>query len=138
VDVAFSNQLMEHLHPDDAVAQLQGIARALRPGGVYLCLTPNRASGPHDISKSFDDVATGFHLKEYTFTELRGILRAAGFGSVRPYVATSRAHLYYPVLLVRACELFLSALPARLRRRLAPTFPFRVLLGLRVVARKPR
>ena len=138
VDVAFSNQLMEHLHPDDAVAQLRGIARALRPGGIYICLTPNRVSGPHDISKSFDDVATGFHLKEYTFRELRGILRAAGFGSVRPYIATGRVHVFYPVLFVRAGETFLSLLPARLRRRLGPSFPFRLVLGLRVVARKPR
>src|SRR5690349_5770324 len=37
VDVAFSNQLMEHLHPDDALEQLAGIWRALRPGGVYIC-----------------------------------------------------------------------------------------------------
>jgi SAM-dependent methyltransferase len=32
VDVAFSNQLMEHLHPDDAREQLQNILRALAPG----------------------------------------------------------------------------------------------------------
>src|SRR5688572_8037184 len=34
VDVAFSDQLMEHLHPDDAIAQLRNIHRALKPGGV--------------------------------------------------------------------------------------------------------
>jgi SAM-dependent methyltransferase len=62
VDVAYSNQLMEHLHPDDAREQLEGIWRALRPGGVYICITPNRVSGPHDISSHFDSIATGFHL----------------------------------------------------------------------------
>ena len=50
VDVAYSNQLMEHLHPDDAVEQLANVYDALKPGGVYLCITPNRVSGPHDIS----------------------------------------------------------------------------------------
>ena len=34
VDVAFSDQLMEHLHPDDALEQLANIRRALRPGGT--------------------------------------------------------------------------------------------------------
>lgn len=138
VDVAYSNQLMEHLHPDDAVAQLDGIARALRSGGLYLCVTPNRVSGPHDISKYFDVVATGFHLKEYTFVELRALLRAAGFAAVTPYVGAGGVHLLYPGFLVRACEVFLGALPAPLRRRFAPSLPSRLVLGLRVVARKPR
>jgi SAM-dependent methyltransferase len=138
VDVAYSNQLMEHLHPDDAVAQLDAIARSLRPGGVYLLITPNRVSGPHDISAYFDDVATGFHLKEYTFGELRALLRAAGFAAVTPYLASGRAHLYYPGFLVRAWEGLLGALPARLRRRLAPFLPSRLVLGLSVVARKSR
>lgn len=78
VDVVFSNQLMEHLHPDDAPEQLHNIYRALAPGGVYICLTPNGFTGPHDVSKYFDDVATGFHLKEYTTTELHDLFRAVG------------------------------------------------------------
>ena len=66
VDVAYSNQLMEHLHPDDALEQLRSIYQVLAPGGVYVCITPNRLNGPHDISGYFADVATGLHLKEYT------------------------------------------------------------------------
>ena len=61
---------MEHLHPDDALEQLQNIYSALVPGGIYLCITPNRLSGPQDVSRDFDMVATGFHLKEYTISEL--------------------------------------------------------------------
>ena len=129
---------MEHLHPDDAVAQLDGIARALRPGGVYLCVTPNRISGPHDISYYFDDVATGFHLKEYTFAELRALMRAAGFARVTPYLGAGRLHLFYPGFLVRAWEGVMGVLPASLRRRLAPSLPSRLLLGLSLVARKAR
>ena len=52
VNVAYSNQLMEHLHPDDAAEQLRNIAEALIPGGVYICETPNRLSGPHDVSNA--------------------------------------------------------------------------------------
>ena len=42
IDFAYSNQLMEHLHPDDAESQLENVFTALRPGGAYLCITPNR------------------------------------------------------------------------------------------------
>ena len=34
IDFAYSNQLMEHLHPDDAESQLENVFTALRPGGV--------------------------------------------------------------------------------------------------------
>ena len=47
VNVAFSFQVMEHIHPDDAVEQLRSIYRILAPSGVYICVTPNRLSGPH-------------------------------------------------------------------------------------------
>ena len=77
VDVAYSNQLMEHLHPDDALEQLNGILSALRPGGKYICFTPNRLLGPSDISQYFEDeVASGFHLREYSNRELRDLFKA--------------------------------------------------------------
>jgi SAM-dependent methyltransferase len=82
-DVVYSNQLMEHLHPDDAAEQLRNIATALRPGGRYICITPNRLTGPHDISAGFDDEARGFHLAEYTYGELIPAFKAAGFRRVR-------------------------------------------------------
>ncbi|HSI79465.1 MAG TPA: methyltransferase domain-containing protein, partial [Solirubrobacterales bacterium] len=82
-DVVYSNQLMEHLHPDDAMEQLRNIAASLRPGGRYICITPNRLTGPHDISAAFDEEARGFHLREYTYRELAGALREAGFRRVR-------------------------------------------------------
>ena len=79
IDLAFSDQLMEHLHPDDALQQLANIHRALRPGGRYVCLTPSRHTGPHDVSRSFDRVATGFHLEEYDYRRLIQLLRQVGF-----------------------------------------------------------
>lgn len=91
VDVAYSNQLMEHLHPDDARVQLINLNRALRRGGVYVCVTPNRLTGPHDVSRDFDPVATGFHLREYTNAELIELFEACGFGPIRIY-STFRGH----------------------------------------------
>jgi SAM-dependent methyltransferase len=85
IDVAYSNQLMEHLHPDDARTQLVNLSRALKVGGLYVCVTPNRLTGPHDISLGFDAVATGFHLREYTNAELVDLFRECGFGPVKIY-----------------------------------------------------
>jgi SAM-dependent methyltransferase len=83
IDLAYSDQLMEHLHPEDAAAQLADIHAALRPGGVYVFVTPNRLTGPHDISKYFEAEARGLHLKEYTLAELLALCERVGFSSVR-------------------------------------------------------
>jgi SAM-dependent methyltransferase len=137
VDVAYSHQLMEHLHPDDAREQLENIHAALAPGGVYVCVTPNRLSGPHDVSKYFDDVASGFHLREYTIAELTELFRSVGFTGVRALVGGRGSYVAAPILPLRAYEAAFSAGPPRLRRALARLVPFSVLLGVGVVGRKP-
>jgi SAM-dependent methyltransferase len=137
VDLAFSDQLMEHLHPEDAIEQLRNVHRALKPGGVYMCVTPNRMYGPTDISAFFDDQARGFHLKEYTLGELRRIFADAGFPRTHVYVGARGYFIRSPALAVRAAEGLLAALPAPARRALADTKPLRAVLGLRVAGVKP-
>lgn len=118
VDVAFSNQLMEHLHPDDAREQLVNLVRALRPGGKYICITPNRLTGPHDISRGFDDVATGFHLREYTNTELIALFRECGFDHIEIH-SSIRGHSFrVPTGALLAFERWLIRQPAARRRAL--------------------
>ncbi len=117
VDVAFSDQLMEHLHPDDAEEQVRGIFRALAPGGVYICLTPNRLIGPGDISAFFDDDATGFHLREYTTTDLDQLFRMAGFARVRVVARRRNLRLTVPAAPFRALEWLLERLPRNLRSK---------------------
>lgn len=134
VTVAYSNQLMEHLHPDDAAEQLREIFTALAPGGVYLCFTPNRISGPHDISRGFDDEATGLHLREYTVAELRRILLDAGFRKTEIYFPSR--HLRIPASPVATLESALKHLPARSRRSFASQSVLRAMLGIRMVATK--
>jgi 2-polyprenyl-3-methyl-5-hydroxy-6-metoxy-1,4-benzoquinol methylase len=136
VQVAFSDQLMEHLHPDDALEQLRNIERALSPDGVYLCITPNRLYGPSDVSGHFCAEPRGFHLHEYTLAELTGALQAARFARVVPYVGCRG--LYFPFSRRPLLELerLLARLPYPLRRRLADTKLLRPLLGLRVAAYK--
>lgn len=136
IDVAYSNQLMEHLHPDDAMEQLQDIHRVLVPGGLYICVTPHRLSGPHDISRYFDEVATGFHLKEYTISELRDLFKKAGFSKVEVYAGGRGKYLSSPVLPVMLCERLLSTLPRRFRKTIVSNLPLRVLFGIRIVGTK--
>lgn len=128
IDIAFSNQLMEHLHPDDAFDQLTNIAKALIPGGVYVCITPNRFSGPHDVSKYFDDVATGLHLHEYTVRELCNLFATAGLRRIELLARIKGSYLKIPVGLYKWIELVVGKLPIRLRRRISNVFPFRAVL----------
>lgn len=136
IDVAYSDQLMEHLHPDDAMEQLRSIHESLAPGGVYICLTPNRWSGPHDVSRYFDEEATGFHLREYTVGELEALFREAGFNDVRVLLGGSGTHLRVPVFFVSGLERILERLPAQFGRKLARRLPLRVILGAKLVGRK--
>jgi len=134
VNVAYSHQLMEHLHPDDAREQLENIYRALAPGGVYVCITPNRLSGPHDVSQYFDRTATGFHMKEYTNRELSRLLRQVGFSKVTAYAGLKGRSCAVPLWVVTSCETLLGILPWCIRRWLASHHPLRALLGIRLVA----
>lgn len=136
VDVVYSNQLMEHLHPDDALDQLRNIHSALRSGGRYVCITPNRLTGPHDVSKHFDEVATGFHLKEYTITELSKLFREVGFSGVAVYIGARGIYRRFPALPLILCERMLQALPLALRKAIAHSAPFRMMLGVRLVGTK--
>mgnify|MGYP000542520304 CR=1 FL=1 len=85
VDLAFSYQFLEHLHPEDMEGHLALICRLLKPGGAYVFSTPHRFSGPHDISRHFSDEPAGFHLKEWTYGELFALLRQTGFASAYTY-----------------------------------------------------
>jgi SAM-dependent methyltransferase len=137
VDVAFSDQLMEHLHPDDAMEQLLNIRRCLKPGGVYVCVTPNRLYGPTDVSGAFDEVATGFHLREYCLREVRQLFERAGFGQLEVYIGARGWYARSPAAPLEAIESALEWLPYSTRRSLAKSKPMRALLGLRVAVRKP-
>jgi SAM-dependent methyltransferase len=135
VDVVYSNQLIEHVHPDDLVQQLRSVRSVLRQNGTYLCVTPNRLNGPHDISKYFDDEATGLHIKEYTNAELQALFLAAGFSDCCAYAGAEGRYLRLPVSLPVAVETILQRLPISIRKSIARRSPFTKLLGVRIAAR---
>jgi SAM-dependent methyltransferase len=136
VDLGYSNQLMEHLHPDDAYEQLRNIYESLRPGGRYVCITPNRVTGPYDISMFFDDEATGFHLKEYRLRELRKLLRHVGFSRARILVGARGRFARMPPWPAELLEMLVGPLPVRVRQTLGQRFHANAVLGIRIVAQK--
>jgi SAM-dependent methyltransferase len=129
-DAVISNQVIEHLHPDDIADHLRGAHAILRPGGRYVLETPLAYEGPADLSRVFGfDRPVGMHLHEYTHRELLALARAAGFGQVLVPVSlpqglrdrfgvplhASSAYARYVV----AVERVLERLPAARRKRVA-------------------
>lgn len=127
---------MEHLHPDDAFEQLENIYRTLTLGGIYICITPNRLNGPHDISRHFDEVATCFHLKEYTTLELSNLFKKVGFSKIRVYVGARGKYISLPVFPIVICETLCDRLPNYFRKIIVRSLLFRVLLGSPIIGVK--
>ena len=134
--LAYSNQVVEHLHPDDVLEQTRSVCRVLVPGGIYVCATPNRITGPHDVSGQFDDVATCLHLKEYTTGELHRVFREAGFSRTVAYAGLRGHYGPFPWVAVSACEALLGTLPHRIGRAIARRLPLRIIEGIRLVGFK--
>ncbi len=132
VDVAHSSQVLEHVHPDDVLPQLREAHRVLRPRGILVCTTPHRFSGPHDVSRFFDDEPTGLHLHEYTVGEAERLFRAAGFRcrALFPF----RGYRRLPLPVFRAVEGAMARLPRGLRAGLAHGALRRFVHMIRLVA----
>jgi|TARA_Y100000310_G_scaffold243136_1_gene247560 SAM-dependent methyltransferase len=136
IDVVYSNQLMEHLHPSDALKQVKNIFRSLRKGGKYICITPNKINGPHDVSKFFDMKPKGFHLKEYTNKELINLFKEAGFRKFYTYFYIRDKLFRCPISIVSFIEVILSFFRYQVRVFVASLLPFRELLGIKMIAIK--
>ncbi len=78
-DAVYCDQVFEHIIPEEARAYMDKIHKILRDDGIFILITCNRATGPHDISKYFSETAEGMHLREYTYNELGDMLLESGF-----------------------------------------------------------
>jgi len=119
-DLVFSQQVLEHLHPDDVPVHFEEAFRVLRPGGVMAVETPNKKTGPQDISRGFTRVAEGLHLKEWALSELSAVFYASGFTHVRgllgPAFVARRSSLFHriiqvPVMIKKIQDIFLGIVP---------------------------
>jgi len=120
IDLAFSDQLVEHLHIDDAEWHFKMIADVLAPGGYYVFRTPHRFTGPHDVSMYFTNgEPEGFHMKEWTYRELRPVLRRTGYGKMSAAWRAKGITVRVPLWVALAGEGLLRPLPRGLRRRIS-------------------
>ena len=139
-DVVISNNVIEHLHPDDLLDHFRGAKAVLKEGGRYIFCTPHKFAGPSDISSVFMcDEPAGMHLREYTYKDMKDALKQAGFGKVCAVlivpgklsglagkrIATKPSGAYLSYLL--ALEGLLSLLPGQRMKRNASRF-FKIVL----------
>lgn len=136
IDVVFSDQLIEHLHPEDALIQFNSVMSVLKPGGCYVCVTPNRITGPHDISRFYDNIPRGFHMKEYSSTELIDVFLHSGFSKASAYVCIRGEYRRLPGSLGRMFDFVFGMLPSSFIPGLLRLRVFQIMFSAIVIGRK--
>ncbi|MCF8315135.1 MAG: class I SAM-dependent methyltransferase [Ignavibacteriales bacterium] len=110
IDLFFSDQLIEHFHPEDTELHFKLVISKLKDGGKYIFRTPHGLTGPHDISKYFSDVPVGFHLKEWTHTELKKLVMDLGCSNYITYRRIKGYQIKVPFLYFAINEFLFSTL----------------------------
>jgi SAM-dependent methyltransferase len=123
-DVVISDQVIEHIHPDDTQEHFRGVHQILDPHGRYIFRVPHRFTGPHDISRVFGRKKTlGMHLREMTFSEIRTLAKNADFRKLGIVLIDSRktmiklfskdgeTSIYQFLFLVIIVEKFIGSIP---------------------------
>jgi SAM-dependent methyltransferase len=117
-DVILSDQVFEHLHPDDQLDHMREARKALRDGGRYILRAPHRAAGPRDLSEVFGlDEAVFLHLCEPDYGMMRDLCRRAGFRRTSAVLAVRR----FGLVLKSSLLLDYQTLIERVERRFAAT-----------------
>ena len=80
-EVYVSLETIEHLIDDSKF--LAEVKRVLRPGGIFICSTPNRAV-TNPLSQITDKPWNKFHVREYSYSEFENLLKKY-FGSVEMF-----------------------------------------------------
>jgi len=113
VDVVFSDQLIEHFHPEDTKLHFKLVHRLLKPGGKYVFRTPHSLSGPHDISQYFSDEEECFHLKEWTYIEIQTILMDLKYSQFCTRWCAKGVDIRMPYIFFAMCERILGLIPKK-------------------------
>jgi SAM-dependent methyltransferase len=122
IDVVFSDQLIEHFHPEETELHFKMAYRILADEGSYIFSTPHLYSGPQDVSMYFSYVPECFHLKEWTYQELIVMLRNVGFLRFKTYWFAKGVKVQMPYSYFLCCENILKKVPLRYRRRVSRYF----------------
>ncbi len=100
-DYVISDQVVEHLHPDDIATHFEEARKLLKPGGEYIVRTPYAPLGPLDLSQVFGwNEPIFMHLHEFGMKEAVSIGKRAGFTdaiaifSVSKFAIARRLRLY--------------------------------------------
>jgi SAM-dependent methyltransferase len=142
-DLVISDQVVEHLHPDDISIHFKNVKEILKPGGKYIFYTPHYYIGPGDVSRIFGCIeAEGMHLKEYKYTEIYRLLKSASFTKIDIPVnlkADKKAHSLFWVKLFLFLEQSLLVIKSlSLRKRIYHRLirPFHVSHEIIIIAQK--
>lgn len=130
IDLVFSDQLIEHLHIDDTIEHFKLVKELLASSGKYVFRTPHLFTGPHDVSRYFSDVPLCFHLKEWTYTELRRLLKEIGYSKIQCYWTARNITFRMPYLYFHVIEKLLALIPKKICRRLSRYFVPTILISV--------
>jgi ubiquinone/menaquinone biosynthesis C-methylase UbiE len=78
-DVVISSQSIEHI--DDDKRFVREVHRVLKPGGIFICTTPNKLSLIPEGEEEYDAPYYPYHFREYRPEQFFGLL-GEQFGSV--------------------------------------------------------
>ena len=137
VDIIYSNQVFEHLHPEDVAPILSAYHTFLKEKGKIVVITPHRLTGPHDISRYFTDDAEGFHMKEYTYKEMKSVLKTGGFKKIRGFVGYSKwGYMGININLLILAEKIYGVFPKSFRKKIRGSSVIFNFFGLKIIASK--
>jgi SAM-dependent methyltransferase len=134
--LAYWNDVLEHIPPDEVAEYVAHIHRLIAPGGILVTITPNWLLRPSDVTGDFCSWRTearGLHLKEYRLSEVTQLLRAAGFRRVTMPLFATRKRLVACAgggrVVKQLAEPWLDRLPVRAARLLCRGFAMSVTIA---------
>jgi hypothetical protein len=116
IDIVFSDQLIEHFHPEDTKLHFESVYRILKVGSKYVFRTPHSLTGPHDVSRYFSDEPECFHLKEWTYIEIKRMLMELNYSNFSTHWRAKGIDFRLPYNYFAICEQILGLIPDRYRR----------------------
>ncbi|MBN1909002.1 MAG: class I SAM-dependent methyltransferase [Pirellulales bacterium] len=127
--LVYSNDVIEHIPPDEVVENLRQAYLLLEPRGLLVTVTPNWHGRPSDVTRDWCPPRTeakALHLQEYSLRDMTSMLRQVGFRRV----VTPLFRTHHRVVVAgggfagmkRLFEPWLEWLPYRLARNLIAGF----------------